>query len=269
MDVSVIIVNYNTKDLIINCIKSIYDKTKDINFEIIVSDNNSEDNSIEEINKLFPNVITIKNQKNLGFGLANNEGFKIAKGKYMFCLNSDTILVNNAVKILFDFMENTPESGAVGGNLFDKNMNYIHSFGYGDDIKSLLLRKTPLKFFFFSEYKKIKSYEKNIDRTKIQEVNHITGADLMIRKSIIDKLGGFSDRFFLYFEETELEMRIKRAGYKIYFVPDSKIIHLEGKSIVKKKNKYYYESFIEYYRLCYSQAWAEIAEMLIAKRKGE
>lgn len=267
MDVSVVIVNYNTEKLLVDCIRSIYEKTKDIDYEIIVSDNNSSDNSINVIKSEFPNLKIVQNSENLGFGKANNEGFKIAQGKYLFCLNPDTLLVNNAIKILYDFMEQNPLSGAAGGNLFDKNMNWVHSFGYGDDIKSLLLRKTFLKFFYWKEYKKIKSYEKNIDRTKINEVNHITGADLMLRKSVIDEVGGFCDKFFMYFEETELEFRIKNKGYKLYFVPDAKIIHLEGKSSNPKKNEFYTNSFVQYYRQCYSDAWGEIAELLIAKRK--
>ena len=102
MDVSIIIVNYNTKDLIKNCIDSIYEQTKDIKFEIIVSDNGSVDGSIEMIKSEFPNVILIENNANLGFGTANNRGLKIAKGKYIFYLNSDTVLLNNAVKLYPD-----------------------------------------------------------------------------------------------------------------------------------------------------------------------
>ncbi len=267
MDVSVIIVNYNTGKLLVDCINSIYEKTKGIDFEIIVSDNKSTDNSLQLIKEKFSDVKIIENEENLGFGKANNEGFKIAKGKYLFCLNPDTVLVNNAIKILYDFMEQNKICGACGGNLYNAKMEYIHSFGYGDDIKSLILRKTPLKFFYWNEYKKIKQYEKKTDRTKIQTVNHITGADLMLRKSLTEELGGFSDKFFMYFEETELEVRIKRAGYEIYFVPESKIIHLEGKSHNKRKNEFYTNSFVEYYRACYGEAWAQIAELLIMKRK--
>ncbi len=266
MDVSIVIVNYNTKALVIDCINSIVQKTKDIDYEIIVVDNNSSDGSSEELKNKFSDVKIIENKENIGFGLANNKGFEIAKGKYLFCLNPDTILINNAVKILFDFMERNEDCAAAGGNLFDKRFNYVHSFGYGDDVKSLLLRRTYLKFFHFKEYLKIKFYEEKIDRTKVQEVNHITGADLMLRNSVIKELGGFAPEFFMYFEETELETRIKRAGYKIFFVPESKIIHLEGKTKNHKCHYYYNKSFIEYYRLCYGEAWAEIADMLINKK---
>lgn len=277
MDVSIIIVNYNTEKLVIDCINSIINKTTNINYEIIVVDNNSDNGSFNKIIDTFPissyintnclDIKFIRNEQNIGFGLANNEGFKQAKGEYLFCLNPDTIIVNNAIKILYDFMENNTECGACGGNLYDLNMKYVHSFGYGDDIKSLLLRKSFLKFFFLREYIKIKKYEKNIDRTKLQEVNHLTGADLMLRSNIMkNEIGGFSKNFFMYFEETELEIRLKRAGYKIFFVPDAKIIHLEGKSKNNNKKKFYKESYIEYYRLCYGEAWAEIAKLLTSKK---
>ena len=104
MDVSVIIVNYNTVELTKQCILSIYNQTKDVNFEIIVVDNNSEDNSVKIIENNFPQVILINNSDNIGFGRANNLGVEIAKGKYIFFLNSDTILLNNAIKIFVDYM---------------------------------------------------------------------------------------------------------------------------------------------------------------------
>ena len=267
MDVTIIIVNYNTKELVLNCINSIIDKTQNVDYEIIVADNNSNDSSVNEIKTRFPSLQILDLKENIGFGRANNECIKRSKGKYIFCLNPDTILVNNAVKILFDFMENHPEAGAIGGNLYDKDMKPCYSFGYGDDIISLLFRKTILKWTHRFIFRKIKDYEKNRDKSKIQEVNNITGADLMLRKSVLDKVGCFNEKFFMYFEETELETRIKRAGYKIFFVPDSKIIHLEDKFRNNKhKNKHFQESFVEYYRICYGEAWAEIAGFLIRKR---
>lgn len=267
MDVSVVIVNFNTKDLIINCIKSVIDKTQNINYEIIVADNNSSDSSAIEIQQKFPNVKLIILKENIGFGRANNECIKLARGKYIFCLNPDTLLINNSVKILFDFMENNISCGAAGGNLYDKDMKPSYSFGYGDDIISLLFRKTILKWINRPVFRKIKDYEKNKDKSKIQEVNNITGADLMLRKSVLDEVGLYNEKFFMYFEETELETRIKRAGYKIFFVPESKIIHLEDKFRNNKhENKYFQESFIEYYKICYGEAWGELAEFLIKRR---
>ena len=270
MDVSIIIVNFNTKKLLFDCISSVIKQTININYEIIVVDNNSQDDSVNELKNVFPNVKLIALKENIGFGRANNEGIKLATGKYIFCLNPDTVVVNNAVKILFDFMEQHNNCGACGGNLYDKDMKKCYSFGYGDDIISLLLRKTPLKYLFWCEYKKIKNYEKSKDKTKLWEVNSITGADLMLRKSVLDEVGCFNPKFFMYFEETELETRIRRKGYKIYFVPESKIQHLEDKHRNnKRKTNYFHESFVEYYRICYGEAWAEIAEFLIRKRMNK
>lgn len=163
-------------------------------------------------------------------------------------------------------MEQNEKCGACGGNLYNADGKMIHSFGYGDDIKSMLLRKTPLKFLLWNQYKKIKNYEKKADKTKLQQVNHITGADLMIKKSVLDEVGYFSDKFFLYFEETELELRIKRSGYEIWFIPASKITHLEGKSKNLLRDKYYVNSYITYYTLSYGNFWGDWAKLFQIKR---
>ena len=130
LDVSIIIVSYNTRELTINCLKSIYKNTKDISFEVIVSDNGSTDGSVEMIKTEFPQVVLIENNANLGFGAANNRGLAVAKGKYVFYLNSDTVILNNCLKIFYDYWENSPEKdkiGALGTNLLDANRNIAPS----------------------------------------------------------------------------------------------------------------------------------------------
>ena len=129
MDVSIIIVNYNTLELTKNTIDSVNEKTKDLNYEIILVDNASTDGSVEFFEKEYKNkIIFIKNDENLGFGRANNRGIKIAKGKYVFLLNSDTLLINNAIKILFDFMEKNNNCGVCGGNLYTLTLQPTNSF---------------------------------------------------------------------------------------------------------------------------------------------
>ena len=143
MDVSIIIVNYNTKQLLADCLNSIYEQTKDINFEVIVSDNGSKDGSIEMLKADFPQVILIENNANLGFGAANNRGLAIAKGKYIFYLNSDTILLNNAVKYFFDYFEENGDKeniGALGGNL-------LNTQGYTTDSGGTFFWKTSFRIF--------------------------------------------------------------------------------------------------------------------------
>ena len=248
MDVSIIIVNYNTLELTKNTISSVIGKTKDLNYEIILIDNASTDGSVEFFEKEYKDkIIFIKNNKNLGFGRANNKGIEIAKGKYIFLLNSDTLLINNAIKILFDYMEDNHNSGVCGGNLFDLELKPTHSF-----VEELPSLKTEINILkrAISKLTGGNKKRKDFNHSNIEkEVGYITGADMMIRKSILDRVGLFDKDFFMYFEETELTYRIKKLGYKIMSIPTAKIIHLEGKSTIfkEKKIRMFLESKYKYF----------------------
>ncbi len=233
MDVSVIIVNYNTLRLTEQTINSVLKKTKQLNIEIILVDNNSSDGSFEYFKKnYFNKIILIKNEENIGFGRANNKGIELAKGKYIFLLNSDTILINNAIKILFDYMENNSNIGITGGNLYDLNIKPTISY-------ELSLPKNIIK----NRYKRNSTFNK----TKFPlEVGYISGADMMIQKKILNEIGWFDPDFFMYYEETELTARVVKKGYKVYNVPQAKIIHLEGKSTIFKEKKYHMVSESKY-----------------------
>ena len=236
MDVSIIIVNYNTCNLLRNCLNSIFKHTEGIDFEVIVSDNGSKDGSIEMVKQEFPLVILIENNANLGFGTANNRGLEIAKGKYIFYLNSDTILINNAVKLFYDFWETSPdkaEIGALGGNLLDENGNIIHSYGnFPKPWKEIFLfwRKIVLvyiKYLFKLFGHNLRLRKKNTTIQKIGEVEYVTGADLFL---LNNKSDYFDERFFLYYEETDLQWHLMKNGLKRLIIPTPKIIHLCGKS---------------------------------------
>ena len=123
MEISIIIVNYNTCDLTLQCLQSVYEKTVDVGFEVIVVDNASSDNSVEMIKKMFPQVKIIESVENLGFGKANNLGVKYANGDYLFLLNSDTILISNVIFEFYRFMQKSPQIAACGGNLIDASGN--------------------------------------------------------------------------------------------------------------------------------------------------
>ena len=253
MDVSIIIVNYNTKDLIKNCIDSIYKQTKDIKFEIIVSDNGSIDGSIEMIKSDFPNVILIENNTNLGFGAANNKGLKIAKGKYIFYLNSDTVLLNNAVKYFFDYWENSPDKdqiGALGSNLLDENFTLTHSFERFLSIKKILnntifdfFRIIKLTVFFFLK----ESFSFTKSKQKIEKertpyygnVDYIIGADLFLKNNLDAQ---YDEKYFLYYEDTDLQMRLKHKNLERKIINGPQIQHLEHKSNKFNKKIDYYKS---------------------------
>ena len=231
MDVSIIFVNYKTKDLTINAIKSVIEKTEGIEYEIFVVDNNSQDGSIEAIEKEFPNINIIKNTINAGFGAANNLGIKQAKGKYILCLNTDTLLINNAIKIMFDFMEKEENKnvGVCGGYLVDEHMKPAHSAGHFPCLKEILF-KVGLRDIFPNIYKKFSIALTANDTEFLQNIDLIIGADIFFRKSVLDEVGIFDENYFMYMEETDLCKRIKDAGYQVKFVENAKIQHLEQKS---------------------------------------
>lgn len=225
MDVSIIIVNYNTSHLIKNCIDSIIKLTEIIEYEIIVVDNATEPDLEEKL--LFSDKVkVVKLDRNLGFGLANNEGFKYATGKYVLCLNPDTLLINNAIWTLFNSLESNSQIGICGGNLYDELNKPALSFkrmlpGILNELNELFFEipqrvLTKNRYFNYSE--------------KIINVGYISGADLMIRYDVFKKMNGFSSSFFMYYEETDLCARVMRDGYGIISVPQAKIQHLEGKS---------------------------------------
>lgn len=247
MDVSIIIVNYNTEKLILDCLDSIYEKTKEIEFEIIVVDNNSPQKP--KFLKKDKRIQYIQSDTNLGFGRANNLGAEYAKGEFIFCLNPDTILVNNAIKILHNYICKNLSIGICGGNLLSNDMKHIHSFcmippGIWNEIISL--------------FKLGRLYPQYNLSQKVIDVEYITGADLMINRNLFNKIDGFDKDFFMYYEETFLCHEVKSLGYRIVNVPQALIIHLEGKSfnlnkhkemllysgrklyLIKRYNKYYY-----------------------------
>ncbi|MDD6968632.1 MAG: glycosyltransferase family 2 protein [Treponema sp.] len=242
MDVSIIIVNYNTSKFLKNCLLSIYEHTKNIEFEVIVSDNGSSDDSLDMIKTYFPQVILIENNKNLGFGTANNRGLEIAKGKYIFYLNSDTVLLNNAIKIFFDYFENNNKDnliGALGANLLNPNMtigeSYASSCGgncnsYNDILKDILLYMLRVWFIFFKTLfgYKLKHIKKNHEFTKkIGNVGNILGADLFLKNN---EFARFDENFFMYFEETDLQYQMKKNNLSRLLIEGPQIIHYGGAS---------------------------------------
>ena len=237
MDVSVIIVNYNTRVLLDNCLKSVYDMTHDVEFEIIVSDNGSRDGSIQMLKDKYPQVILIENNANLGFGTACNRGVKIARGKYIFYLNSDTILLNNAIKYFYDYWESCPYKdtiGALGSNLVDADKNLMHSFGVFNTVHECVRDRyhravalTVKSVFKILKKSWTKYTKKQIFDFYTGEVGFITGADLFVKN---DENALFDENIFLYGEDSELQYRMKLKGLSRLIIDGPKIMHLEGQS---------------------------------------
>lgn len=254
MDVSVILVSYNTKNLTRDCLSSIYEKTTDIEFDVFVVDNNSHDGSPEMIEQEFPQVHLIKNPDNKGFGAANNIAIFQSNAKYVFCLNTDTLLIDNSIKNFYDFMENNENIGACGGVLYNNDNSPLVCGGHFPTIKEILW-KFGLNKVLKKQYRKIAMANNSDEADLIETLDYVTGADIFIRKSVLQEIGGFDEDFFMYYEETELCKRIHDAGYKIKLLPQVKIIHLESKSVKNSewKNTQLYKSRFIYYKKSYNK----------------
>lgn len=214
------------------CIDSVVDKTKGVEYEIILVDNASTDGS-----KFFfqkdSRIKFVYSEKNLGFGRANNLGYQYTKGKYIFLLNSDTLLINNAVYEFWKYMESSNEKlGCLGCQLVNANFQPIHSAGKFPDVKQFWNRIMGFTFLEFCRY--LSKNDTPISSDK--DVDYITGADLFIRRSAIEKCGMFDPDFFMYFEETEMQFRFARAGFCRRIIVTPQIIHLVGASYKKKSH---------------------------------
>ena len=242
MKFSIIIVNYNTKELLENCIVSLMENLNKNDYEIIIVDNNSTDGSVEMLEKEFSQKVKIiKNKNNIGFGAANNQGSKLAKEKYLFFLNSDTLVKYNIFNEIKDEFESNGDYGVIAPKLILEN-GEEQSFAYGNFPTLTSLMKEKI-------FKSIKQTEKKV------ETDWVSGAAMIVRKRLYDKVGGFDEKFFMYFEDIDLCKKIRNLGNKIVVQKNISLIHLGGKSINKNKErkKVYYESqnyfFKKYYGL--------------------
>jgi GT2 family glycosyltransferase len=264
--VSIIIVNYNTTTTTYECIQSII-KFTSLPFEIILIDNASADRSIEEFKNLFPELTLILNKENIGFGRANNLGISIAKGEYLFLLNSDTLLTSDAACKFFDYMEDEKNNqvACCGGALINAEGKKQVSYGNFPSISEVFATLGP-GIFYKNYYKKYLCSGVKIYFTAPQQVDYISGADLFIRKSVLDKTGLFDEDFFLYFEETELAFRMRKKGYLSVILPDVKIVHFEGSShntnqILEKKRVFAYSRLL-FFKKCNGSLTASVARFL-------
>lgn len=227
-ELSIIYVNYNTADQVMTSVESVRRHTKGIDYEIIVADNNSKDD--ENLQKLIDDetIKVVKLDDNYGFGKANNAGVKECTGEYIFLLNPDTICHDNSIKKLLDCLKADQTIGVISPNLINAESKPTHSFRRaGDGILTELnfaLFGLPYKILYGSDFEFNHS-------DKQLEVAYSCGAAMMMKKDIFEKVDGFDETFFMYYEDQDLCNRIKKTGLRIVNEPKAKIQHLEGTSI--------------------------------------
>ncbi|MBI5020371.1 MAG: glycosyltransferase [Ignavibacteriales bacterium] len=246
MQVSVIIVNYNVRAFLENSLNSVLKALKGIDGEIIVVDNASDDGSIEMVRQKFPQINLMVNNKNVGFAAANNQGIRISKGEYLLLLNPDTILQENTIKIMLNFLERNKDVGLAGCKILNPDgslqlacrrsfpspwVAFTKIIGLSN-----LFPRVPLFGKYNLEY---------LDPEKSYEVDAVSGSFMFVRRKVAEEVGGLDEQFFMYGEDLDWCYRIKEAGWKIYYVHETQVIHYKGES-VRRSNidevKLFYEA---------------------------
>jgi len=234
IDISIVIISWKMKDLLQSCLQSIYKFTKEVKPEIIVIDNNSQDGTLEMIEKEFPEIILIKNNENRGVAPARNQGIAIAQGKYVLILDADVEIIENSILKLFEFMETNPECGIVGSKLVSTDRQLQFSCKRFPSLLSFIFRR--LEHFNFVKNSKTLRYHtmQDWDHKEIQEVDYLIGACQFIRVDVIAKIGMYDDKIFYGPEDIDYCLRIWRAGWKVMYYPNTQIVHHEQR--ITKKN---------------------------------
>ena len=242
MDLSIVIVNWNTKKLLLDCLVSVFETVKNISMEIWLVDNASSDGSVEAVRKTYPGVHIIQNQENLGFAAANNQAFSNMRGRYALLLNTDTVLTEGAVETIYNFMEQHPHVGMACGQLLNRDVSKQNSFANFPSLASLIFGEALLQLLFPKKYP-----NKRKAHVSPMEVDSCIGACMMVRGEAMDTVGWLDESFFFFFEETDWACRMKQAGWKVCLVPSARIFHLQGQSVghnIQSRILYYRSRYI-------------------------
>ena len=241
-DLSVIIVSYNTKDLLLECLTSVFGSSSGILCDVHVVDNGSMDGSADAVAQGFPNVRLIRNPDNRGFARACNQGLREAQGKYLLLLNSDAKIKSEALRELIAFMDRTPDAGAAGGQLIREDGSLQNSFDNFPDLCTELMNKSLLKLLFPKRYP-----GKHLKFEGPVQVESLIGACMMVRREAMEAVGMLDEGYFFFLEETDWCLRMNDLGWKIYFLPHVRILHLQGMSAARDISS----ARIEFYRSRY------------------
>ncbi len=236
---SISIVHHQGLQMLRDCLRSIFENADDLQFEVIVVDNVSTDGAVEMMANEFPQVRVIRNTERHGFGHNQNTGIEACSGEYIFVYNDDTLLHKNALTILCRFLDENPKVGLVGPKLVNADGSLQMScYKFPAPLRyvweNLLLSAAFPDSTIFGDYRKWQ-------HDTVREVDFVIGAAMLVRKTVVDQVGLFDERFFMYSEETDWQMRIKEAGWQIMLCPESVVTHLGGQSSEDAKDKQFCE----------------------------
>lgn len=241
MKLAVIIVNYNVKYFLKQCLESVYNSTNLSDIEVYVVDNDSKDGSVEMVTQSFPEVKLIANKENVGFSTANNQAIKQTNAKYVVLLNPDTLVQSTSFEKVIQFMDTHPDAGGLGVKMIDGNGKFLPESKRGLPTPEVAFYKI---FGFSKLFPKSRKYGKYhlgyLDNDSTHQIDVLSGAFMVMRKETLDQVGLLDEDFFMYGEDIDLSYRITQGGYKNYYYPGTTIIHYKGESTKKSSVNYVY-----------------------------
>ncbi|MBP7808246.1 MAG: glycosyltransferase [Bacteroidia bacterium] len=266
-DLSIIIVNYNVKHFVEQCLHSVFNASKNLNIEVFVVDNNSVDGSVPFIKQKFPQVKLIENKTNTGFSVANNQAIKLSTGKYVLLLNPDTVVQEDTFEKVIAFMSEHPDAGGLGIKMFDGKGKFLPESKRGLPTPAVAFYKIFGLAKLFPNSKKFGQYHLTyLDKDKNHQIDVLSGAFMLMRKETLDKVGMLDETFFMYGEDIDLSYRITLGGYKNYYFADSSIIHYKGESTKKSSVNYvivFYKAMAIFAQKHFSSGNAKLFNFLI------
>jgi GT2 family glycosyltransferase len=264
---SIIIVNYNVKHFLEQCLHSVKQAVKQIDAEIFVVDNNSVDGSCAMMREKFPDIQLIANKENLGFSKANNQAMRIATGEYILLLNPDTIVEEDTFSKILPFMDENPDVGGLGVKMIDGKGQFLPESKRGLPTPKVAFYKIFGLSSIFRKSKRFGQYHLSyLDKDEIHEVDVLSGAFMFMRKSCLDKVGLLDEQFFMYGEDIDLSYRINKGGYKNIYFPKTRIIHYKGESTKKGSINYvriFYQAMIIFANKHFTQKNAKLYANII------
>lgn len=267
MQLSVIIVNYNVKHFLLQCLRSVYAAAKNVSVEVFVVDNVSKDGSAEAVKAEFPQVKWIQNTKNVGFSRANNQAIKVATGEYVLILNPDMVVAEDSFEKSIAFMEKHPDAGALGVRMIDGSGAFLPESKRGLPTPEVAFYKMFGLSRLFPRSKRFGKYHLGyLDEFQNHEVEILAGAYMFFRRSVLQKIGYFDETFFMYGEDIDLSWRVILAGYKNYYCADTTIIHYKGESTKRGSLNYvkvFYEAMIIFAKKYFSGGRASLFSALL------
>lgn len=232
MDLSIAVISYNTRDLLLACLQSVRDTTTDVDYEVVVVDNASRDRSVEAVRARFPQVTVIANAGNDGFARACNQAAAVSSGRYLLLLNSDTVMQRHTLRMMVTCLDQYLDVGAVSCLQRDEQGRVLQSCFPFPSIRDHVRYAEALP----TVVRRLVGTMSPADFTRSQDVDWANGACLMIRKALFDRLGGLDERFFMYFEDVDLCRRVQQLGYRVRHVAEGEVVHLLGRSSRTNRN---------------------------------